>query len=252
MRLGKERQDALSDSSWFQSLTQGAQDRVRREACETPYRAGETVTRLGEQARNWIGVADGLVKISAVQRSGRVVMFSCVPEGSWIGEGAVLKNEQRRYEIIAMRDSRIVHVSASTFRWLLETSMPFNHFVIAQLNERLSQYIGLFDTERLIDPAARVARTIALLYNPVLYPRMTAHLPLSQTELGELVGLCRQSVGTALKRLEADGLIAVWYGGITILKLAGLLERDDRDNSTNLRFRAQIVDPLTSRSRQLT
>ena len=51
---------------------------------------------------------------------------------------------------------------------------------------------------------------------------MGASLPVSQEELGQLVGLSRQRVNQALKVLEQAGLLRIDYGGVTVLDLPGL------------------------------
>ena len=66
------------------------------------------------------------------------------------------------------------------------------------------------------------ARGLAGLFNPVLYPGLGRSLPLSQEEMGQMVGLSRQRVNQALKRLEQAGLLKVEYGGVTIEDLDGL------------------------------
>jgi CRP/FNR family transcriptional regulator, cyclic AMP receptor protein len=128
-----------------------------------------------------------------------------------------------------MRPSRVMFLPGSTFRWLLDTSLEFSHLIIARLNERLGQYISMVEIDRLSDPVARVARTMATLYNPVLYPHMGALLTLSQTELGELIGMSRQSIGAALKVLEAEGLVSTEYGGVVVLNLPSLIAYEERE-----------------------
>lgn len=79
-------------------------------------------------------LAEGQRRLS--QRQGRHVMFTGIPEGGWIGEGVVIKRELRKYDIVAVRHSRVINILNPTFRWLLDTSIEFNHFIIAHLNER--------------------------------------------------------------------------------------------------------------------
>jgi DNA-binding GntR family transcriptional regulator len=74
-----------------------------------------------------------------------------------------------------------------------------------------------------------VARAIGTLYNPVLYPNMSPLLSLSQTELGELIGLSRQSIGAALKQLQGEGLLSMGYGGIVIRDLHALAAYEERE-----------------------
>ncbi|MDB5929390.1 MAG: Crp/Fnr family transcriptional regulator, partial [Polaromonas sp.] len=68
----------------------------------------------------------------------------------------------------------------------------------------------------------RVARSLAALFNPVLYPGVGSVLRITQQELAYLVGLSRQRVNEALRALEAQGTIRVEYGGLRVLDLAAL------------------------------
>lgn len=56
-------------------------------------------------------------------------MFTAVPSGSWVGEGSVIKREPRRYELVAIRTTRVIHVHRPTFMWLLETSIGFSRYI---------------------------------------------------------------------------------------------------------------------------
>ena len=105
---------------------------------------------------------------------------------------------------------------------LIESSVSFNRFVISQLNERLAQFIGMVERDRLLGPEARLATELAALFNPQLYPGNHATLPISQTEIGDLVGLSRQRVNRALKRLAQLQLVSVDRRGLTVLDLEGL------------------------------
>lgn len=73
---------------------------------------------------------------------------------------------------------------------------------------------------------------IGTLYNPVLYPRMSPLLEISQTELGELTGVHRHSVASALKQLESDGLVSTRYGGAFVRNLSALVSYPERESAT--------------------
>jgi CRP/FNR family transcriptional regulator, cyclic AMP receptor protein len=145
--------------------------------------------------------------------------FTGIPPGGWFGEGTVLKRETYRYNIQALRKSTVVGLQVTTFHWLLDNSIAFNRFVMNQLNERLGQFIAAREIDRLNSPDARVARSLAALFNPVLYPGVGTLLHITQQELAYLVGLSRQRVNQALTTLHNQGLIAVEYGGVRVLDL---------------------------------
>jgi CRP/FNR family cyclic AMP-dependent transcriptional regulator len=175
-----------------------------------------SVCQRDEIADSWIGVLEGFLRVQDTTADGRLVMFTGVAAGGWIGEGSLLKPEHRKYEIMATRPTVTVHLPRGTFSWLLERSIPFNHFMLSHLNERLGQFIAMVKFDRLLEPTARVARGISSLFHPVLYPNTDATLRINQEELGLLVGVSRQRVNTALTELESAGLIQRGYGYITV------------------------------------
>jgi CRP-like cAMP-binding protein len=145
------------------------------------------------------------------------ITFTGVPPGGWFGEGTVIKREVYRYNIQALRKSLVAGLTVQTFHWLLERSLAFNRFITQQLNERLGQFIAAREIDRMTNPDARVARSLASLFHPVLYPGVGSLLRITQQELGYLVGMSRQRVNTALRTLQAAGAIQVEYGGVRVL-----------------------------------
>jgi len=215
-------EDMLALSPWTRELSADQLGRVRATILVREFAAGSAVSRKGDPASAWFGVIDGLVKIHSLSPSGKSVTFAGIPAGGWFGEGSVLKGERLKYDTLALRDSRVAHMPEATFRWLLDSSIPFNRFLLTQLNERLGQFIGMVEHDRLLDPDARVARSLAALFNPHLYPDTQPRIEISQEELGYLAGASRQRVNRALQVLEAAGLIKVDYGLVTVRDLSGL------------------------------
>jgi CRP-like cAMP-binding protein len=217
----------LRAAPWARSLAPADLARVEAETVVRECPAGTLVCRKGEAVEAWIGVVEGLVKMANVSPDGKPTSFVGVSAGGWFGEGSLLKDEPRRYDIVALRDSTVAYMPRATFAWLLDTSMPFNRFLLVQLNERLGQFIGMVEHDRLLGPDARVARCLASMFNPQLYPGCTPALPISQDEIAQLAGLSRQRANQALQRLEQAGLLRIEYGGITVIDLDGLRGFDE-------------------------
>lgn len=218
----KSLSEHLRATLWAKTLTEAQLRRVESEVEERPCAAGTPVCRKGEPVDAWIGVLEGLVKIHTASADGRPLTFTGVPAGGWLGEGSLLKTDPRKYDVLALRDSRIARMPRATFEWLIDNSIGFNRFLLRQLNERLAQFIALIEYERLLDTDARVARCLGELFNPILYPGIGLRLSISQEEIGYLTGLSRQRVNQALRKLEAEGLLAVEYGGVRVLNLDAL------------------------------
>lgn len=214
--------DLLHASLWARSLTPEQLARVERETLVRELPVGVPVCRKGEVVEHWIGLIDGLVKMTSVTPGGKTTTFTGVTSGGWFGEGSLLKDKLRKYDVVTLRESRVAYMPRATFEWLLDSDIGFNRFLLNQLNERLAQFIAVIEHDRLLEPDARVARSLAALFNPMLYPDQATDLQLSQEELGYLSGVSRQRANQALQVLEKAALLKVEYGRIRILDLEGL------------------------------
>jgi len=223
--LKRARPASASEQSgipWLQVLAPDERAAAQRDLRVVQVAAGELLCRVGRPATLWFGVIDGLLKMSNDSDMGMPITFTGVPSGGWFGEGTVLKGEVYRYNIEALRVSVVAGIGVAMFHWLSERSIPFNRFITQQLNERLGQFIAAREIDRMNDPDARVARSLASLFHPVLYPGVGTLLRITQQELGYLVGLSRQRVNEALRTLQAAGVIRIEYGGVRVLDLERL------------------------------
>lgn len=212
----------LAAIPWLQVLSASERERAVDDLCISEVPSGEIICRVGRPVTYWFGVVEGLLKMSSDNVEGHSMTFTGVPPGGWFGEGTAIKRETYRYNIQALRKSRVAGLHVDTFHWLLDHSIGFNRFVMKQLNERLGQFIAAREIDRMTNPDIRVARSLASLFNPVLYPGLGAVLRITQQELAYLVGLSRQRVNEALTVLAQQGTIAVEYGGLRVLDLQAL------------------------------
>jgi CRP/FNR family cyclic AMP-dependent transcriptional regulator len=216
------REHLLKIAFWARDLAEGEIEQARRGIVEKTYPAGAYICHQGDRLESWTGVVDGLVKMGTVSKSGKDVTFTGLRTGGWFGEGTILKDEARRYDIVALRETRMALMSRAAFLWLFEHSVAFNRFLVRQLNERLGQFIAVVEYDRTLEAPERVACNIAWLFNPVLFPGGGSHLEFSQEELGLLAGISRQATNKSLQALESKGLLRVERNGITVLDLENL------------------------------
>jgi len=214
--------EELAGIPWLRLLSPEERERAVAALLVGDALPGDHVCRNGRNVTYWFGVVEGLLKMSNDNADGSTVTFAGLPPGGWFGEGTAIKREPYRYNVQALRKSTVAGLPIDTFHWLLDHSIGFNRFVMHQLNERLGQFIAAREIDRLGNLNARVARSLAALFNPVLYPGVGQVLRITQQELAYLVGLSRQRVNEALAALQAQGAIRVEYGGLRVLDLEAL------------------------------
>ncbi len=232
-RRRRPTEEELLGVPWLAHMSATDRERAVYELRITDAAPGDVICRMGRPATYWFGVVDGLLKMSSDTAQGHTITYSGLTRGGWFGEGTVLKREPYRYNIQALRTSLVAGLPVDTFHWLVDHSIGFNRFLMNQFNERLAQFIGTIEADRTPSPELRVARNLAAMVNPVLFPGVGEVLRITQQELAYLVGLSRQRVNEALKVLAAEGALAIEYGGLRILDLPALRTRrfgeaDDR------------------------
>ena len=212
----------LSSIPWLKVLQPDEQAWVSAQIVVVDALTGDSVCRIGKAPTYWFGVVQGLLKMSADNDQGDSFTYAGVSAGGWFGEGTVIKREPYRYNVQALRPSVVAGLPVDSFYRLLEQSIGFNRFVMNQLNERLGQFIAAREIDRMTNPDIRVARSLAALFNPVLFPGVGEVLHITQQELAYLVGLSRLRVNMALQSLVAQGWLKVSYGGVRVVNLPAL------------------------------
>jgi CRP/FNR family transcriptional regulator, cyclic AMP receptor protein len=221
--------EEVASIPWMASLTSVEQIKAQEALVVTLAESGDRICRVGRTVTYWFGLIDGLLKMSNDDSRGPAITFTGLAPGGWFGEGTALKREVYRYNVLALRKSLVAGLPVDTFHWLLDHSIGFNRFVMNQLNERLGQFIAAREIDRISDPNVRVARSLANLFHPTLFPGVGEVLRITQQELAYLVGLSRQRVNEALSHWAQAGAIAVEYGGLRVLDLE-MLRRAGRDD----------------------
>ncbi|MDX2205726.1 MAG: Crp/Fnr family transcriptional regulator [Hyphomicrobiaceae bacterium] len=211
---------------WGEGLSEEEAARALKAITRRSYPAGSYICHRGDRIDHWTGVIHGLVQLGAVSAEGKAITIAGVRSGGWFGEGTVIKGEARKYDMLALRDTTLAMMARPTFMWLLETSVGFNRFLVHQLNERIGQFIAMVEYDRLHNATARVARHIAWLFNPVLYPNGGDRIEMTQEEVGLLAGVSRQVANKSLTRLESLGLIRTERGCLQVLDVGRLAQFD--------------------------
>ncbi|MBO6901466.1 MAG: Crp/Fnr family transcriptional regulator [Rhizobiaceae bacterium] len=208
--------EAVRSAVWAAELAEDELERACRGLIERRFDKGAYICHRGDRLDYWTGVVSGLVKISTISQTGKAMTFAGVGAGGWFGEGSLIKDEPRQYDLVAIRDTRLAMMPRSVFMWLFENSTGFNRFLVFQLNERMGQFIATIEQDRILGPKERVARNLGWLCNRVLYPGTRGEIEISQEELALLSALSRPLVNKALQELEAEGLLKVDRGRISV------------------------------------
>jgi CRP-like cAMP-binding protein len=219
-------QELLEIAAWADSLTAQELAKAAGGVRTRSFVRAEYVSHFNDVVDAWYGVLDGVVRTELVSNAGQVASFSAILGGGWFGEGSLMKREPRRYDVVAVTDATVAIMRGDTFRWLSANSVGFNRYLVSLLNERLGHFIATVFSDRTGNSTARLAHTIMMLYNPVLFPRTPMCLNMPQEDLGIFAGLSRQMTNRCLKQLASEGLLELTSKGIRVVDLQGLASFD--------------------------
>ena len=190
----------------------------------------EVLCHEGDPADSLHLVEQGHLAVHAGLASGATATFTVLSTGDYFGELALLRADHRRTATVtALEPSRTLAVAATAFDALCRRSPGIERIVSALLADR-------------IDILSR--RLLETMYESVdrrVYRRLfelarsyggsdggsdgTATIPLSQTQLANLVGATRPSVNQVLQRLAELQVVGLSRSRIEVLDLAALERR---------------------------
>ena len=207
----------LHTQPWFEALPPEMRERIASQVFTIQGSKGEVLLHAGEPVKGWYAVLHGLVKLQSESSQGRRQGFLGIPGGEWFGEGSVMKQSPRLYDVIALRDSELLCLPRNLFEELRSSQLKFAQALNEWLNMRLGQAMVILESMRLRTTEQRVA-----MYLGRTLWHGSRRMSLSQEELGILVGLSRQSINGILNGFERQGLVTLEFGRVEILDEEGL------------------------------
>ena len=125
-------------------------------------------------------------------------------------------NPDEYTSVVALLEDSLKHFADQPVTVCMDVWMTYG-----ELDMR-SQQLGAWLQSLNLAPDARVARCLAELFNPLLYPSKSLRLDITQEEIGYLARISRQRTNQALRALEEARLVHVEYGAVQVLDLDGL------------------------------
>jgi CRP-like cAMP-binding protein len=190
-----------------------------------PIRARARLFTTGDAGTALYIVLSGWLKLARTGPSGRDIVLELVGPGSLFGELAVLCGLPRAADAIALSTCRVLAIDGRAVIAALRAHPDALLALVRLLGERLARTTAQMEDSVFLPAEARLAR--ALLRLAALDPRPTRaglliDLGLSQSDLGELTGLARESINKLLGGWRDQGAIALQGRTLTLINLPTL------------------------------
>ncbi len=214
-------QALLRSDPWFGSLSSGLVSDLLALATLRRLQSGEHLFFRGDPPDGVYALLEGSLRISGVNEAGKEAILSMVEPPMWLGEIALFDRLPRTHNAVAEGVTRLLHVPMAALDELLARHPQYwrDFGVLMSLKVRFA-FIGLEDLA-LLPADMRVMRRLVLLSQsaPVDGPCV---LPISQSQLGLMLSLSRQTTNQVLQSLQDRGIVQVAYGRIKVLDRAQL------------------------------
>lgn len=186
----------------------------------------------GDEGDALYGVVQGRIRISNYATDGREMVINVIEPGELFGEIALLDGGLRTADATAMEGTELLQVLRADFVTFLESRPAVASHFLKLVCERLRATTEMLEDSAFLNLSARLAkRLVRLAENSRDQEDINSPLELkiSQSDLGQLMGVSRESINKSLQGWRRDNLIDLGRGKIIILDVEGLEELIEED-----------------------
>jgi CRP-like cAMP-binding protein len=173
----------------------------------------------GDDGDRLLGVLAGQVRIYVISSEGRELIMNVIMPGELFGEISLIDGKPRSASAVAIGDTDLLHIRRADLQSLLQKNSELCFKFMSVLCERVRWTSGLLEDASLLDLPARLAKRLLNLAKGVGEKEGEAvriNVKLSQTDLGNMLGVTREAVNKQLREWKKDGLVDMQDGHVLI------------------------------------
>jgi CRP/FNR family transcriptional regulator len=167
----------------------------------------DRLVEMGQTEQALYVILSGQVNVMLMGSHGKAITLATLGAGECIGEMGALDQQPASASVIADSAIDVLRLNRDAFRDVLEQnpriSATILHTLARRLNNTHQQIIRLVT----VSVQGRVARTLMDMATPFSTGELRIKGKVRQSALADKVGASRETVGRALKELEAKGFI---------------------------------------------
>jgi CRP/FNR family cyclic AMP-dependent transcriptional regulator len=157
-------------------------------------------------------ILEGSVKVQHYTAEGAEVTLALLGPGNTVGEMGIVGPTGHSADVITRESTTLLWMDRKTFKECLESIPGLSQNLINQLIVRLRSANERIESLSILDVSGRVARQISTLaeeYGEPVADGIRITLPLTQSDIAEMVAATRERVNHVMVRLKKDGILSV-------------------------------------------
>ena len=174
----------------------------------------------GDEGDRLLGVLAGQVRIYVMSSEGRELIMNVLMPGDVFGEISLIDGKPRSASAVAVGATDLLHVRRADFLVALKKNCDIALKFMEILCERVRWTSGLLEDASLLDLTSRLAKRLLNLAEGIGEKQkdgIRIGLKLSQSNLGNMLGVTREAVNKQLREWKRDGLVDMQEGQLLLL-----------------------------------
>jgi len=181
--------------------------------------------RKGDPGTHMVVVVRGRLKVCTHSEDGKELVLNLISAGEVVGEIALLDGSDRTADAVTLTDSDLLILERRDFIPFLQRHPDACMRLFAVLCARLRKTSELLEEALFLEGSSRLAKRLvhlAEVFGKPVPGGIRIDIPLSQQQLGNMVGMSRESMNKQLKQWRHDGLIRIEDGRYVLTNLDAL------------------------------
>lgn len=185
------------------------------------FRKGNSIITQGTFSTNVVYLRRGFVKIHICGPYHEQII-RVVNAPRYLGLPTTIGDKINQYSVTAISDVEVCFIDISTFRNLLKDTEHFSYEIILDMCKDELESMRRCANRTQKQTRGNIADVILDFSNNIFHSEVFT-LPISQTEIGNLVDTSRESVSRILSEFHNDGIIRLNNKKVEILNKESLL-----------------------------
>jgi len=219
MNIASTRETILASHFLLRNLRPEELSRLAASSTIAHYAANSTIFQKGDPGDRLMAVLAGRVKICIYSASGRELILNIIDHGGLFGEVAVLDGQTRTADAVAIGATELLVLERRRLMPFLTGDPEIAARLIGVLCQRLRQTSEQLEDALLRDAPSRLARCLLRLGQSLGAPDgagLKLNIKLSQQQIGNLIGMSRESINKFLVEWIRAGYLTNENGFIRI------------------------------------
>jgi CRP-like cAMP-binding protein len=211
----------LERNAWFAALAPALKHELLSRAIVRRFAAHSLIYAAGSAPSGFYAVLSGEVRLEHSAKSGKFAFYQALGPGDFFGLLSELDASPRFSDARAWADTTVLQLPHAECQHLYRTDAAAREAFVALICENLHTTLAILVEEHTAPPRAQIANILL----SVLDRESDDHAEqpkLTHEAIAAMAGISRQTTSKVMHEFRELGLIAMQYGKVSVLDLAGL------------------------------